>query len=280
MAKVFGGDDGLVRDNSFLRKVAPLITVQELRDVYLFGLDIRDNNGNELPDSALQTYIDNAISMVEHYLDISIAPVENFKEYRDYHLNDYYQWGFYQLNNYPCICVRSINLVYFRDENAEPIAVQELPTNWIRLQAHDGIVRLIPNSRFPSRLQIGQGGTFFPEVLKNSFVPHAWEITYDYGFPTGKVPTLINQAIANIAAINALIIGGNLVLGAGIAGSSISLDGLAQSIQTTQSAENSAFSATIKDYGDRLYGKSKDDPFAILTILKNFYKGQEMNLLV
>lgn len=277
---VSGGRDGLVVDNTFNTKSESLVTVAKLKGVYLFGLDIKNpNTGQEIPDDVYQVYIDNAVSMLEHFLDISISPVRNHVEYRDYRLNDYYDWGFYMLNNYPALCIRSMELVYFRDENGDPEVVQTIPNNWIRLQAHDGLVRLIPNARFPANLQISQSGSYFPEVLRSQSVPHLWRITYDYGFDPGCIPVLLNQAISYLAAIQALIVGGNLVLGAGIAGSSISLDGLSQSIQTTQSAENSAFSATIKDYGGRLYGTNKDDPAAILTILKNFYKGAQLNMI-
>lgn len=280
MAKVKGGKDGLVTDNSFSTKVEPLVSVEKLKSVYLFGINILDQNtGEELPDEVYQQYIDNAVSMLEHYLDISISPVKNFIEYKDYRLNDYADWGFYYLNNYPVMCIRSMKLVYFREEDGTPEVVQEIPTQWIRLQSHDGIVRLIPNAKFPANLQVGQTGNYFPEILRASMVPHLWQIEYDYGFDTGKIPVLINQAIATLAAVQALIVGGNLVLGAGIAGSSISIDNLSQSIQTTQSAENSAYSATIKEYGDRLFGKSKDDPFAIMRILYNYYKGTSMNIL-
>lgn len=277
---VKGGKDGLVLDNTYNKKGEPLIDVTKLKQVYLYGIVIKDQNtGQELPNEVYQQYIDNATSMLEHYLDISISPVKNFIEYKDYRVNDYADWGYFYLNNYPVKALRSLQLVYFRDENGDPEVVQTIPNNWIRLQAHDGIVRLIPNARFPANLQISQTGAYFPEILRSQFVPHLWQITYDYGFDPGCVPTLLNQAIATIAAMQALIVGGNLVLGAGIAGSSISLDGLSQSIQTTQSAENSAFSATIKDYGDKIFGKTKDDPYALLRILKDYYKGQQFNLI-
>lgn len=277
---VTGGKDGLVVDNTFNTKSEPLISVDKLKGVYLFGLDIRDpNTGKEIPDDVYQQYIDNAVSMLEHYLDISIFPVRNFVEHKDYRLNDYADWGYFYLNNYPALAIRKIELVYFRDENGDPEVVQEIPNNWVRLQAHDGIVRLIPNARFPANLQISQTGSYFPEILRSQFVPHLWQITYDFGFEPGCVPVLLNQAISLAAAMQALVVGGNLVLGAGIAGSSISLDGLSQSIQTTQSAENSAFSATIKEYGARLFGANKDDPTALLKILSNYYKGQQMNII-
>ena len=43
------------------------------------------------------------------------------------------------------------------------------------------------------------------------------------GFKDGKVPMAINMAIGNMAAIQALHIAGDLVLGAGIASSSLSV---------------------------------------------------------
>lgn len=280
MAFVTGGKDGLVLDNTYNKKGEPIIDVDKLKGTYLFGVVVRNREtGQNLPDDVYQQFIDNATSMLEHYLDISITPVKNFEEFKDYRLNDYAEWGYFYLNNYPVKAIRKLELVYFRDADGVPVSVQQIPNNWLRLQAHDGIVRMIPNARFPANLQISQTGAFFPEILRAQMVPHAWRITYDYGFDLGCVPVLLNQAIGTIAAIQALIVGGHLILGAGIAATSISLDGLSQSIQTTQSAENSGYSAVIKDYSDKLFGKTKDDPFAILKILKDYYKGQTMNII-
>lgn len=280
MGVVSGGKDGLVLDNTYNKKGEAIIDVDKLKGTYLFGVIVRNREtGANLPDDVYQQFIDNAVSMLEHFLDISISPVKNFEEFKDYRLNDYAEWGYFQLNNYPVKAVRKLDLVYFRDADGAPVTVQTIPNNWMRLQAHDGLVRLIPNARFPANLQISQTGAFFPEILRSQLIPHSWRFTYDYGFDPGCVPVLLNQAIGTIAAIQALIVGGHLIIGAGIAATSINLDGLSQSIQTTQSAENSGYSAVIKDYSDKLYGKTKDDPFAILTILKNFYKGEQMSII-
>lgn len=281
MGKVKGNKNGLVTFNNIAgRKSEPLVTVAQLKATYLFGVKVRDREtGASYSDDAYQNAIDTAVSMVEHYLDISVMPVRQYVEYKDYRINDYAEWGYIQLDNFPVESVTQMRLVYFRDENAEPIVAQVIPNAWMRLNNHDGIIRLIPNTRFPGNLQIDVNGGFFPELLRSSMIPHAWEITYDYGFCSGNVPVLINQAVAMLAAIIVLITAGHLILGAGIAGTSISLDGLSQSIQTTQSAENSGFSSTIKDISDKLFGKTKDDPFAIMTILKNYYKGSTMTVL-
>lgn len=281
MSKVKGNKNGLIFNNNVIgKKSEPLVTVAQLQATYLFGVKVRDREtGEELSEEAYQNAIDTAMSMLEHYLDLSIAPIKNFQEFKDYNINDYSEWGYMQLDNYPVECINSIKLVYFRDENAEPTVAQEIPLSWIRLNNHDGIVRLVPGNRLPSNLQIGVNGGFFPEILRSSHIPHAWVIDYNYGFCSGMVPVLLNQAISMIAAQIVLITAGHLILGAGIAGTNISLDGLSQSIQTTQSAENSGFSSVIKDYGDKLYGTTKDDPFAILRILYNYYKGAQIHVL-
>lgn len=281
MSSVKGNKNGLVFNNNMTgKKSEPLVTVAQLQATWLFGVKVRDREtGAAYSEDAYQNAIDTAVSMLEHYLDISIAPVRNFLEYKDYRINDYAEWGYLQLDNFPVECINEIRLVYFRDENAEPLVAQVIPNAWLRLNNHDGIIRMIPNTKFPGNLQIDVNGGFFPELLRSSMIPHAWEVNYNYGFCDGMVPVLLNQAISMIAATIVLITAGHLILGAGIAGTSISLDGLSQSIQTTQSAENSGFSATIKDIGDKLFGKTKDDPFAIMTILKNYYKGSTMTVL-
>ena len=263
------------------KKVEPLVTVAQMRATWLFGVKIRDKEtGEDMPEDSYQNALDTAISLLEHYLDISIAPVRNYKEYKDYNRNEYYDWGYMQLNNFPLESINSIKLVYFRDDNGQVDETQTItiPSNWIRVDAMDGIVRLVPNGKFPANLQIGNGG-FYPELFSVQKVPHAWEVDYNYGFCSGQVPVLLNQAISMIASIIMLITAGHLILGAGIAGTSISLDGLSQSINTTQSAENSGFSSTIKDISEKLYGKTKDDPFAILRILRDYYKGQTLTIL-
>lgn len=273
-------NEGLVNNNAFGKKSEPLVTVKKLKETYLFGVKIRDENGNEPGDEFYQQAIDTAISYFEHLLDISVTPVKGHVEYKDYHLNDYAEWGFLMTSNFPVIQINSLKMVYFRDENGLPVTVQEIPISWIRLQRHDGMIRLIPNTRFPSQLQISETGSFFPEILRASEIPHLWELNYDYGFDTGKIPVLLNQAIGFMAAIICLVPAGHLALGAGISGTSISLDGLSQSIQTTASAENSAFSATLRDYSRRLYGETPaEQKYAIVPLLIAYYKSEQMNLI-
>lgn len=278
MGKVKGSKEGIKQSNKLTKRVGPLITVDELKAHYLFGIVIDDDNGNELSPETYQQYIDNAVSLLEHTLDINITP-EQVVEDKDYRINDYADWGYLYLNQYPVASIDKIEMVYFRDADGNPETIQEIPTNWMRLQNHDGIVRLVPNARFPANLQIDQSGNYFPEVLRSNMVPHLWRLTYTAGFEDGKIPDMVNQAIGLLAAIQALIVGGNLVLGAGIASQSLSLDGLSQSIATTASAENSTYSATIKEYQNLLFGKNAQDRSGLIAVLRDYYKGEGVGII-
>lgn len=272
-------NDGIPGSNRLIKRVGPLVTAKELKEVYLFGIKIADDQGNDIKDEAYQMFIDNAVSMLEHYLDIYISE-ECIVEYKDYHINDYSSWGYMQLNNFPVLNIEKLEMVYFRDEDGEEKIVQTIPKSWHRLQPHDGILRLVPNSRFPANLQIDNLGNYFPELLRSTEIPHTWKVTYKAGFKDGQIPNLINQAIALLAAISGLIIGGHLVLGAGIASQSISLDGLSQSISSTNSAENSAYGANIKEYQKILFGDGPNDKEnGIIHQLKEYYKGQTVGII-
>jgi len=275
---VFGSNNGIFDTNLDRNRVSHVVTVEELRRSYLFGIPIENFEGEALSDATLQLFIDNAVSNLEHYLDISITP-RSIEEDQDYAFNQYWDWGYFKLQNFPVIQVDSMELIYFKDNDGVPEVIKELPASWIRLQPHDGIIRLIPNSRFSTNFQVGNNGAFFPQILKLQNVPHLWKLKYVAGFDHGKVPYLVNQAIALVASIQALIIAGNLVVGAGIAAESISIDGLSQSITTTSSAENSAYSATIKEYQRLLYGSRAADSSSIMGKLKTYWKGETISII-
>lgn len=270
--------------NRLHTQVEPLITPAQLKARYLFGVEIIDKNGNEMPNKTIQTYINNAVSMLEHDLGIFIKP-QDIVEQKDYEANDYFHWGYLHLNYSPVICLTKLTIAYLRDVDSNgdlnESAVLDIPREWIRLSGDEGnILRLVPNNKFPARLQVEAGGSFFPELFRrHGHVPDLWLVHYRAGFEDGKIPVMMNQVIGLLASVQALSIAGNLVLGAGIAGSSLSIDGLSQSIQTTQSAENSAYSATRKEYADQLFGATKDDPNSLLQVLRNRYRGASLSMI-
>lgn len=266
--------------NSNYTQVGPLITVQQLKDTYLFGkLNFPDHEGKVLSDEAIQTFINAAVSMIEMDLDLAIMP-RNCIEYKDYFMNDYYEWGYMQLNQSPVIGDPAISIVYTKNAT-EFETVMSIPPEWIRLDPMSGIIRLIPNNKFPGRLAVGGGGAFFPELFNmHSMVPHMWQVQYQHGFKPGCIPAALNAAIGLIASIYVLNILGDLIIGAGIAGSSLSLDNLSQSIQTTASAENHGFSALVKDYARQLFGDRTIGSTGILEAVRRYYrKSSTINII-
>lgn len=274
--------DGIKSCNTLIDKVEPLLTIKELKDRWLFGiLPIIDEEGKHMSDETLIGYIETAVSMLEHDLDMSIVPAEVCEE-KDYFANDYYEWGFMQLNNLPVIDITSIQVTYLRDINGEPETVLDIPTNWVRVRHHDGLVRLVPNNRFPANLAVGGNGSWFPELFnRHANVPQLWTVKYTHGFGDGKVPVIINMAIGLLASIMAMNIAGDLKLGSGIASQSLSIDGLSQSVNTTASAENHTYSAKVEAAYHQLFGDKGENPRnrGIMGILRDYYQAQRMNII-
>ena len=77
----------------------------------------------------------------------------------------------------------------------------------------------------------------------DNIFPNYWHAKYLTGFK--KIPNDLLNVLGMLASINVLNIAGDIILGAGIASYSLSLDGLSQSISSTSSATNSGYGARI-----------------------------------
>lgn len=280
---------GSLNVNNFnYKQVESLITVERVEKEFLFGVTPLgvDDEGNKLGPDAIQTYINTAISIIEHDLDLFVMP-RQIEEHKDYFANDYWDWGFMQLNRIPVIDLKPIDgvtvsglrIVYLRDEN-DLETVLDIPKNWIRLDKATGIIRMVPNNKFPARLQVDASGAFFPELFRRySTVPNLWVVTYMAGFAEGCIPVALNSAIGLLASIYYMNMIADLNLGAGIAATSLSLDGLSQSITSTASAENTTLSARIKEYNRLLFGDKVLGTKGIIPILRDYYKGQNLSII-
>ncbi|RTL20073.1 MAG: hypothetical protein EKK55_18320 [Rhodocyclaceae bacterium] len=125
------------------------------------------------------------------------------------------------------------------------------------VQLHDvsrGLVRIIPTGRWPAILTT----FFYPQVTKAYTQRHNWpdyfRVDYEAGFHPIELPLPrdIRHYIALKACFNILNPAGDLIVGAGIASKSISLDGLSQTVNTTSSAENSGYSSRLIQYEKEL----------------------------
>ncbi len=239
-----------------------LITPQELRELYLFGINLNDADGNEMPDSMLQHYIDAAQEWLETEVPgLTFKEIEIVDEIHDYYVDDYMNFGIVRPFKFP---VKSVS----RWAIQFPLQTEVLrfDVSWVRVDSVGGQINLVPTEGTLSSIILGVGGSFLP-LLYNAldFVPGIIHIDYKIGFDGKNIPVLAKDLIGKKASISLLGIIGDLVLGAGIAAKSISLDGLSQSVNTTASAIYSAYSARIT-----LYQKSiKDDLKKFIT----YYEG-------
>ena len=115
-----------------------------------------------------------------------------------------------------------------------------------------GTIEVVPGS---GQITLGQTGSWLPLVFNGQdYLPRAIRVDYTAGFSDRTVrgrqgiPALIKKYIAYLAAEGPLGTAGDLIVGAGIASQSISMDGLSQSVNTTSSATNSGYGARIIQY--------------------------------
>ena len=79
-------------------------------------------------------------------------------------------------------------------------------------------------------------------------IPDYWDFQYTTGFDLDDLPYDLMNVVGKIATFGPLGIAGDLILGAGIAGQSLSVDGLSQSISSTASATSSGYNARLLQY--------------------------------
>lgn len=247
-----------------LDREEPILSVDKLKSRYLFGAKFTDDDGNELPNETFEFAIQTAISWLEHELDLTITP-RTYVERRDFNRTDYYHWGYLRLYHYPLLSVESWKAQY--PLNTDLI---EYPSEWIRTYRETGEVQLVPTAGTIATFFLPQGGVL-PYVLGKQDIPQFFEFEYTAGFEADCIPFAINNLIGLKAAIDIFNILGNLVIGAGIAASSLSIDGLSQSISTTASAENHAYSANVDRYSKQL---ERD-----IETVRRYYKGIQMAVI-
>lgn len=240
------------------------VTVSNIKNNYLFGIDLSDANGNPLPPDLFVHYINASVDYLQNLLDIVITPTE-FTERHDHVRSDYMNWGFIQLDHNPVRTVKRLSLMYGNERSVD------IPSDWIQLDKLTGQITLFPAAGSANSLIIGQTGTLFGFQGWN-YAPMMWEVEYEAGIDENDktVPvSLLKEAVSKRASCGILNVWGDLIIGAGIANQSVSIDGISQSIGTTQSAMFGGASARVTEY-------TKDLNENILPVLRQKFGGIRM----
>lgn len=240
-------------------------TVEKLRNNYLFGIDLSDANGNPLPDELFVHYMNASIDYIQNLLDIVISD-SKFTERHDYIRSDYQNWGYIQLAHNPVKEVKRLTLNYGNRPSVE------IPLDWIQLDKLSGQITLFPSAGSANSLIIGQTGMLFGFQSQWDFAPQLWEVEYVAGIDENEpsMPmSLLQEAIYKRTACGVLNVWGDLIIGAGIANQSVSIDGISQSIGTTQSAMYGGASARVQEYTNDLNDR-------LLPVLRQKFGGIRM----
>lgn len=251
-----------------------ILSVDELKRIYLFGVNLTDDAGNPFPDEMLVHFIKDAISDVQIELDIKLQP-QKFDENYDFYIRDYENYGFVQLRNRPVISVASYTLEYPAGEDAI-----DFPVEWLRLDRWGGHLQVLPARGTFTQNLVSAGGGFLPLVFGGSdYIPDILRIVYTAGFELGDespihefgLPRAIKEYVGMKAAFGPFNTAGDLIVGAGIAQKSLSIDGLSQSVATTASATNSGFGSRLVQYEKQIKARSKK--------LLNYYRGGRLSVV-
>lgn len=242
-----------------------IITPDELKKIFLFGIDLTDDNGEPFPEEMFEFYIRSAQEWLEVQLGgVCLCPTDITNEVHDYYINDYISYSFVKLFHYPILDVSRVAIQFPLSTNAI-----EFDPSWYRAESVGATVQLVPTQGTFSTILLSQGGAYLPLLYSGiDNVPSLFKINYTAGFPKGQVPFNLKEIVAMKASLGPLNIAGDLIAGAGIASKSISMDGLSQSISTTSSAENSGFGSRIIAYNKEIISRMKG--------LKEYYRGINM----
>lgn len=237
-------------------------STDEMKEVYLFGIDLSDSQGNPFPKHILIHHINSAIAYAERVLGIQLNEVEE-TEVHDYILSDYMNWGYIQLWKRPVKEVKRICLTYGNKEGFI------LPNNWVKLEKEMGQIQIFPSEGSAESLVINSYGNILGLQGGWNYAPQMWKITYIAGMDI--IPADLYELIYKKAVISILQVWGDLILGAGIASQSISIDGVSQAIGTTQSAMYGGASARCLEY--------RNDIDRLLPPLQQRYIGLKMTVI-
>lgn len=225
----------------------------------MFGVRVVDpESGEELGDDYYIQAINSAIANAEKVFDIKILPRFESEE-KDFYQSDFNSFGYLKMNSRPVLQVEDFQLRGYNQN------VMQYQNNWWKVNCIQGSVQLMPSllgilggtGGVPyNQLSTGQAPWLgFPPVgLNQGYAPQLFHVNYVAGmlpqerdgvFREWELHPDLKFLILKQSAKSILEIWGRLIIGAGIASKSFSMDGIEESVVTTQSAMYGGASADI-----------------------------------
>lgn len=253
-------------DINYKINTGELLSSEEERALYFYGITIQDRSGQALPNSTYTHFVKAATQEVEKYLGIKVQK-QIISETLDFYLDEFKNWGYIQ-TTYPV--VKPFKTTGFLGS----VRQLDYPQGWLTCRTSSDKetyyrrIFIVPTQSSEVTTQgasiLYSGVLPYTSLTSFSHIPNYWHVEYCTGFDT--VPRDLLDVIGKLAAIGIFNIAGDIALGqAALASYSLSIDGLSQSISTTNSATNAAFGARIINYQKEI----KDS----LSKLRSYYKG-------
>jgi len=215
-------------------------------------------------------YIKSAVTYVERRLDIPLRPETIVDELHDYKWQDFKSFIYLRLRRTPIRAIDEIRMVLPPRGGADAPSLITFDSDWIQLQdPMAGNVNIFPGTGQTTIVALSFAQVYQPLLLGAwRYLPNVFHVDYTAGFPTGRVPTDIQEIVGMQAALGPLGVIGDTIFGAGIAGNAVTLDALMTNVRTTKDAENSAFSSRIREYRKQIEERIK--------FIRRSYKGIQM----
>jgi len=235
-----------------------VISVDELKSIYLFGLPLNNTNGVSISDDTIAFNIASAQEQMENFLCVKFKK-QIYQEKLSFDAADFYNWSYLKATY---MIVKPLLLEGYLNTTKQV----SYPTDWLSVkQSSDGILfhrnlYIVPagNSSALTQAQLFTGIIPNLTYLGLARIPNYWDLTYSTGW--NKVPKNIIDAVGKLAALSIYRISGDLIVAPGIGSFSMSIDGLSQS-------------KSIKSFDQRIQTMLQDLTQRILPELKNYYVG-------
>lgn len=214
--------------------IEPLLTPMQLRKRHLFGIplvapfpDPITKKPMVLDETDLQDAIMRAVALLEQN-NFFVFPRQIGKKY-PWHREDFLHLGYMKLEERPVSAIQKLEV---RPANDQTIFSVDL--TWIETaNLAKGQVNIVPINiaQLSGGGVVGgtsSGSMFLSVLAAQGFMPAYWYAEYTVGFPDGKIPRVINEAVGLQSAI--LVLQQLQAARALIDSQSVGLDGFNQSV--------------------------------------------------
>ncbi len=241
----------------------PLLTPQQLRDRFLFGLPLVSFEPDPVTgmvqvmgDDLLEELIEEALILVEQELDLHLMPTQVL-ERAPWDKNLYMSMGAMWARQRPIASIEEITI-----QSQDGQILYRIPQEWIETglleKGQIGIIPLtvVSLSGTPTASPTSSGAAAYLNLMaQQSWVPAYWMIKYTTGYINGLLPKQVNQVIGCQAAIEALT--QIAATNARNSSASLSIDGLSQSKGNAGPSIYDPRITELKEKKEMLVGKLK-----------------------